>query len=53
MTDKKTQAEKERDDVFTRNQKFGGVGEDIKTIDNPEKADETQFEGFKPHEEVK
>src|SRR5699024_3188952 len=49
----KTQAEKERDDVFTRNQKFGGVGEDIKPVEKPEEADETQFEGFKPDEEVK
>ena len=49
----KTQAEKERDDVFTRNQEFGGVGEDIKPVEEPEKADETQFEGFKPDEEVK
>ena len=49
----KTQAEKERDDVFTRNQKFGGVGEDVKPVGNPEEADETQFKGFKPDEEVK
>lgn len=52
MTEK-TQAEKERDDVFTRNQKFGGVGEDINPVENPEKADETQFKGFKADEEVK
>ena len=49
----KTQEEKERDDVFTRNQKFGGVGEDIQPVEKPEKADETQFEGFEPDEEVK
>lgn len=52
MTEK-TQAEKEREDVFTRNQKFGGVGEDIKPVEKPEEADETQFEGFKPDEEAK
>ena len=52
MTEK-TQEEKERDDVFTRNQKSGGVGEDIKPVGKPEKADETQFKGFKPDEEVK
>lgn len=43
-------AEKE---LFTRDQKFGGVGEDIKPVDNPEKADEKEFEGFKPDEVVK
>ena len=49
----KIQAEKERDDVFTRNQKFGGVGEDIKPLEKHEEANEVQFKGFKPDEEVK
>ena len=52
MTEK-TQKEKERDDVFTRNQEFGGVGEDIKPVENPEDTVKGQFTGFEEGEEVK
>lgn len=48
-----TQKEKEKNDVFTRNQEFGGVGENIAPIDEPEKADDSLFKGFKSEEDVK
>lgn len=40
-------------DVFTRDQKYGGVGEDIAPLEKPEEADDKQFKGFEAEEEVK
>lgn len=53
MTDKKTQAEKEAQDVWTRNQEYGGVGEahDPETVVVEEGADDC-FSGFAADEEV-
>lgn len=52
MSEKQTQADRERKDVWTRNQKYGGVGEDVEPLEEPEKADETQFRGFKSEEDI-
>lgn len=46
MSDKKTQAEREAEDVWTRNQENGGVGEDVKPLEEPEESDESAFIGF-------
>lgn len=51
MSEKKTQAEREEKDVWTRNQKYGGVGEDIKPLEEPEESDKREFIGFEADEE--
>ncbi|MEK4555539.1 hypothetical protein [Jeotgalicoccus sp. FSL K6-3177] len=53
MTDKKTQAEKEAQDVWTRNQEYGGVGEahDPENVVVEEGAEDC-FCGFAADEEV-
>ena len=51
MSEKKTQAEREKKDVWTRNQKYGGVGEDIKPLEEPEESDKSEFIGFEADEE--
>ena len=51
MSEKKTQAEREKKDVLTRNQKYGGVGEDIKPLEEPEESDKSEFIGFEADEE--
>jgi len=53
MTDKKTQEEKEAQDVWTRNQEYGGVGEahDLETVVVEEGADDC-FCGFVADEEI-
>ena len=43
----------EKKDVWTRNQEFGGVGEDISPLEKPEEADDKKFKGFEAEEEVK
>lgn len=53
MSEKKTQAEREREDVWTRDQKYGGVGEKVEPLDSPEEADDSKFIGFKADEEDK
>lgn len=53
MTDKKNQAEKEAQDVWTRNQKYGGVGEshDPEAV-VVEKSTGDCFCGFAADEEI-
>ena len=51
MSEKKAQAEREKKDVWTRNQKYGGVGEDIKPLEEPEESDKSEFIGFEADEE--
>lgn len=52
MSEKKAKEDREREGVWTRDQKYGGVGEEVEPLDSPEKADETQFIGFKAEEDI-
>lgn len=51
MSEKQTQAEREKEDVWTRDQKYGGVGEEIKPLEEPEESDKSDFIGFEADEE--
>ena len=50
MSEKKSQEEREREDVWTRNQKYGGVGEEVEPLEEPEKSDKSVFIGFEADE---
>lgn len=51
MSEKKSQAEREREDVWTRDQKYGGVGEKVEPLEEPEESDKSEFIGFEADEE--
>ena len=48
MSEKQAQA----GDVWTRDQEYGGVGEDIKPLEEPEESGKSKFIGFEADEEV-
>lgn len=51
MSEEKKQEEREKEDVWTRDQKYGGVGEEITPLEEPEEPDKSEFIGFEADEE--
>lgn len=50
MSEKKSQLEREKEDVWTRDQKYGGVGEEVDPLEEPEESDKSVFIGFEADE---
>lgn len=51
MSEKQTQVGREKKDVWTRDQKYGGVGEEVEPLEEPKESEKSEFIGFEADEE--